>query len=118
MRDARCVLRRSVKAKRKDAVVSKKPQAPVIGVGTGGAAGKTGGTLLTQHIMKEHGMIGAKNWRLQVSSAPPNTPSGSPPTRHPSPVTRHRPHRPSGRPSLHTSHIPCNAVTALNPLFL
>ena len=88
MRDARCVLRRSVKAKRKDAVVSKKPQAPVIGVGTGGAAGKTGGTLLTQHIMKEHGMIGAKNWRLQVSSALPNTPSEWQPA-HPSPVTRH-----------------------------
>ena len=55
----------SIKAKRKDPIVSKKPQPPVTGVGTGGATGGTGGTLLTQHIMKQSDMIGDKNWRLQ-----------------------------------------------------
>jgi hypothetical protein len=55
----------TLKAKRKDAVASKKPQAPVTGVGTGGAAGATGGTLLSQHLMRGSDMIGEKNWRLQ-----------------------------------------------------
>ena len=55
----------SMKAKRKDSVVTKKPQEPVQGVGHGGATGGTGGTLLTQHIMKGSDMIGDKNWRLQ-----------------------------------------------------
>ena len=55
----------SIKSKRKDPAVSKKPQPPVKGVGTGGAVGGTGGTLLTQHIMRNSGMLGEQNWRLQ-----------------------------------------------------
>ena len=48
---------------RKDPIATKIPQIPTPGVG--GALGGSGGTLLTQLIMKDHGMIGDKNWRLQ-----------------------------------------------------
>eukprot|EP00227_Mantoniella_beaufortii_P014791 CAMPEP_0197584682 /NCGR_PEP_ID=MMETSP1326-20131121/7216_1 /TAXON_ID=1155430 /ORGANISM="Genus nov. species nov., Strain RCC2288" /LENGTH=710 /DNA_ID=CAMNT_0043149089 /DNA_START=43 /DNA_END=2175 /DNA_ORIENTATION=+ len=48
---------------RKDPIATKIPQIPTPGVG--GALGGTGGTLLTQLIMKDNGMIGDKNWRLQ-----------------------------------------------------
>ena len=55
----------SERARRKDAVKTKMPRNT--GAGARGAAGAlgagTGGTLLTQHIMRNNDMLGEKNWR-------------------------------------------------------
>ena len=55
----------SERARRKDAVKTKMPCNT--GAGARGAAGAlgagTGGTLLTQHIMRNNDMLGEKNWR-------------------------------------------------------
>jgi hypothetical protein len=41
----------------KDPKVTKRPEQPLSGPGVGGRLGTTGGTLLTQYLMKEKGMI-------------------------------------------------------------
>ena len=41
----------------KDPKDTKRPEQPVSGPGVGGRLGTTGGTLLTQYLMKEKGMI-------------------------------------------------------------